>query len=267
MSGDFSTAALGVKNAAININSNSTEVYGIKISQLSGYGVIFSANGVGGFSITPLSSSTKYLYFGNLLFNNSTYKLSNVKILNNGADLAVPTEGGTLARLEDLEGIGGGASLPDQTDNAGKFLTTDGTTASWSEYLYITRQSVGIGTANTPYSAAVAIGGGTTASASGAIASGYNARATSLCAIACGAGAKATAANAIQLGANRWTGGYTNSDANTFKVGNENGNFEMMSADGTIPAARHAALPTEDGTYVLKLVIADGVPTLQWIAE
>lgn len=31
--------------------------------------------------------------------------------LNNGADLIVPTEGGTLARLEDLEGLGG-ASLP-----------------------------------------------------------------------------------------------------------------------------------------------------------
>ena len=29
----------------------------------------------------------------------------------------------------------GGVSLPDQTDNAGKFLTTDGTTASWGEAL------------------------------------------------------------------------------------------------------------------------------------
>lgn len=29
----------------------------------------------------------------------------------------------------------GGASLPDQTDNAGKFLTTDGTTASWGNAL------------------------------------------------------------------------------------------------------------------------------------
>lgn len=30
--------------------------------------------------------------------------------INNGADLIVPTEGGTLARLEDLEGIGGGSA-------------------------------------------------------------------------------------------------------------------------------------------------------------
>lgn len=32
--------------------------------------------------------------------------------LNNGADLIIPTQGGTLARLEDLEGIGGGDYLP-----------------------------------------------------------------------------------------------------------------------------------------------------------
>lgn len=44
----------------------------------------------------------------------------------------------------------------------------------------------------------------------------------------------ATAKYAIQLGGSS----KTNSDANTFKVGNENGNFEMMSADGTIPTAR-----------------------------
>lgn len=75
--------------------------------------------------------------------------------LNNGADLIIPTEGGTLARVEDIDAIGGdgtagqvltktadgmawqdasgGGGLPDQTDNAGKFLTTDGSEASWSD--------------------------------------------------------------------------------------------------------------------------------------
>lgn len=82
----------------------------------------------------------------------------------------------------------------------------------------------------------------------------------------------AIAANyAIQLGtdATREAGGYStaNSDANTFKVANANGNFEIMSADGTIPAARHASLPAADGTYVLKLTISGGVPTLSWVAE
>jgi hypothetical protein len=51
-------------------------------------------------------------------------------IINNGADIAIPTEGGTLARLEDLENID---ALPDQTGNAGKFLKTDGTTATWED--------------------------------------------------------------------------------------------------------------------------------------
>jgi hypothetical protein len=49
-----------------------------------------------------------------LSLGGSATKWTNVftKKLNNGADLIVPTEGGTLARLEDLEGIGGGDYLP-----------------------------------------------------------------------------------------------------------------------------------------------------------
>ena len=52
--------------------------------------------------------------------------------INNGADLIVPTEGGTLARLEDLADIGGGTSLPDQTGHTGEILTTDGSDVSWT---------------------------------------------------------------------------------------------------------------------------------------
>ena len=55
--------------------------------------------------------------------------------------------------------------------------------------------------------------------------------------------------------------------AGTPTVAKATGNFEIMSADGTIPAARHASLPAADGTYVLKLVIASGVPTLSYVAE
>lgn len=51
--------------------------------------------------------------------------------------------------------------------------------------------------------------------------------------IAIGRGAKTTGSlQKIQLGPG------TNSDANTFKVANANGNFEIMSADGTVPTAR-----------------------------
>lgn len=59
-----------------------------------------------------------------------------------------------------------------------------------------------------------------------AVAVGYNAGATT---------------NAIQLGTTGSSSVKTvNNDQNTFKVANANGNFEMMSADGTIPAARLA---------------------------
>ncbi len=47
--------------------------------------------------------------------------------INNGADLTVPTEGGTLARLEDIP-----SGLPDQTGHTG-FLQTDGTNATWTD--------------------------------------------------------------------------------------------------------------------------------------
>ena len=64
----------------------------------------------------------------------------------------------------------------------------------------------------------------------------------------------------------------TNNESGTMCVGLSTdgstwNNYKLLDSDGTIPAARHAALPSADGTYVLKLVIADGVPTLSWVAE
>lgn len=85
--------------------------------------------------------------------------------------------------------------------------------------------------------------------------------------IAIGYKVTANAAGAIQIGSNGSSNAWhINSDPETLKIGNANGNFEIMSADGTIPAARHATLPATDGTYTLQLVIADGVPTLSWVA-
>lgn len=147
--------------------------------------------------------------------------------------------------------------LPSQTGNAGKFLTTDGTDASWSNRFIIDNSNVRAGHAtslsggnsvvigsysNSAYSYTVALGGSASASAEGGIALGaYSFVATwgtdqSKDAIAIGHHAVAKATRAIQLGS---TGTTTNNfDANTFKVANTNGNFEMMSADGTIPTAR-----------------------------
>lgn len=66
--------------------------------------------------------------------------------------------------------------------------------------------------------------------------------------IAIGTGAKYGANYAIQLGGNN----QTNSDANTFKVGNANGNFEIMSANGTVPTARLTKVNT-----TVTLAVAD----------
>lgn len=64
-----------------------------------------------------------------------TWKRVYTTIINAGdgaGDLILPTEGGTLARVEDLEGIGG-SSLPDQAGNEGKVLSTNGTDAEWTD--------------------------------------------------------------------------------------------------------------------------------------
>ena len=160
-----------------------------------------------------------------------TNKLSTKDLSGVGGDLIVPTESGTLARVEDINAIGGdgtagqvltktevgmawqdatggGASIPDQTGNAGKFLTTDGTTASWGDAL--------VNNAEDSYSFAV----GPTSSSRGASAT------------AVGRLARAWAAGATQLGNG------TNNDENTFKVANASGNFEMMDANGNVPLER-----------------------------
>ena len=230
--------------------------------------------------------------------------------------------------------MGGGSGLPDQTGQSGKFLTTDGTNASWSDKPLVNKadlsdannyssivveldpmnthasqqgvvitggalnplakkyKGVLIGSGNVGYPAATSNTGviiGYDASdytlqfdgggwAPVAIGSGASCRKTS---VAIGWKANGAGAGTIALGANAvcnvTSGGaiqmnmdyqnqVINTDSGTFKVNNSNGNFEIMSADGTIPAARHAALPSADGTYTLQLVIADGVPTLSWVA-
>ena len=137
-------------------------------------------------------------------------------------------------------------ALPDQTGQSGKFLTTDGTDASWSDKPLVNEttglNSLSILGANRSSSVGmVAIGkyAGSNA-ASNTTLIGYSATSRSIYGIAIGsAAAVGISANyAIQIGA------ATNSDANTFKVANENGNFEIMSADGTVPTARLAKVNT-----------------------
>ncbi len=145
---------------------------------------------------------------------------------------------GIIIDGDTISTSGGGASLPDQTGNAGKFLTTDGETASWGGDRIVQDNARFLNNG-------FAVGSGSEASASGTTAVGKSAKATAQSAtafgsysearnfaVAVGESAKATAVRAVQIG----TG--TNSDANTFKVANANGNFEMMDEDGNVPLGR-----------------------------
>lgn len=184
-------------------------------------------------------------------------------------------------------GGGGGSGLPDQTGHSGEFLTTDGTDASWSNYVIVSSASesgISISSTNTNTSnRRTTIGNGTAAAGNYGVAIGYNAqtgesgvaigntaKALGTMSFAAGEGAtatyygiaigsqnKTTANYAIQIG-----GTYkTNSDANTFKVGNQNGNFELMSADGTIPTARLTKANT-----TVTLAVADWSSSTQTVS-
>lgn len=158
--------------------------------------------------------------------------------------------------------------LPDQTGHSGEFLTTDGTDASWSDKPLVNNATgsnslaiLGTASANSTvvigslaqasgsFGQAVVIGGSASASNNRAIAIGLQAKASGYDNVTIGAytevrnngivigrGGKTTVANACQICING--SGATNSDANTVKIANANGNYEMMSADGTIPTAR-----------------------------
>ena len=200
-----------------------------------------------------------YIYFGNYGGFSSTklplgdptnpWKLAYIEKLNNGADIAVPTEGGTLARVEDINAIGGdgtagqvltktdngmawqdaagGSSLPDQTGNTGKFLQTNGTEASWSNNLYIGTDYL---SDNNVY-----IGSGIGEEAPkdyGVVNIGANSSARGLLSVAIGFQAQTSGEQAVQIGQG------ANNDNNTFKVANANGNFEMMDANGNVPLER-----------------------------
>lgn len=147
-------------------------------------------------------------------------------------------------------------ALPDQTGQNGKFLTTDGTDASWSDKPLVNgatgtnsiiigtsgsaTNSVGIGKAvdaGILASYAVAVGRNAYVHAEKTIAIGDKAEAGGQYSIAIGCRAYASGIQSIQLGSVGYTN-TNNSDNNTFKVANANGNFEIMSADGTIPKER-----------------------------
>jgi len=188
-----------------------------------------------------------------------------------------------------------GSSLPDMTGQSGKFLTTDGTDASWATINALQNTATGtdalcilgsqgsyegvsvgvsskagqwavaVGKGSVAHDNGIAIGNGASAANNfwGAIAIGKTAQ-TTRTGIAIGYQAKITASGAIQLGSKYNNLGYTNSDEDTFKVGNGYGNYEIMSANGTIPTDRFTTTPSADGTYVPTLTISSGTATRSW---
>lgn len=231
-----------------------------------------------------------------------------------------------------------GDKLPDQTDNAGKFLTTDGENVSWgnavantatqSNQLNITTlngaaitpdrsgTSINIGeniyggkyndrggirigkninTMKENFASGVYIAhGGVEYAGGGVIISGHinsiygnnsgkiggiiisgfgnlkivskGVHSTLIGSIDSGENfmLKADYTTAIVNGAS--TGEVT--EDNTFWWGNQNGLYKLFDTDGTIPTDRYTITPTNAGTYVPKLTIAeDGTATREWGTE
>lgn len=157
------------------------------------------------------------------------------------AGTGITIEGDTISATG---GGGGGASLPDQTGNAGKFLQTNGSEVSWGEALtnkstHVNATAIGYNKQISTWTGDIYIGTPNTVSTGRSVGSviviGENADTlSSTCykSIAIGASAMVGGRRAIQLGQG------TNNDANTFKVSNGNGNFEMMDANGNVPLDR-----------------------------
>ena len=213
--------------------------------------------------------------------------------------------------------------LPSQTGQSGKFLTTDGTDASWGTINALQNTATGTGSLaintsdpvvgsssvvingyygsidssslavviggrisssrTSPYlnysvvvgygahvnegaQYNVVIGGEAESSYNSNICIGYHAQTKNgskgILLNASGNNSYVNANNAILLDVSTY--GAYNNDANTVKIANTNGTFEIMSADGTIPTDRFTTTPSTDGAYVPTLTISSGVATRSW---
>lgn len=166
------------------------------------------------------------------------------------------------------------SGLPSQTGNSGKFLTTDGTDASWSDKPLVNTATgtngIGIGGASLVASGnnSIAVGPNPQATATATIAIGLDARATVADGIAIGDYARSGGNKAYQLGAG------TNNTANSFQVGS----YQLLKlTDGTIPHARLtnavssttvsiAAADWNGGTTVSKTVSGLTATSVVWVA-
>lgn len=123
------------------------------------------------------------------------------------------------------------SSLPDQTGNAGKFLTTDGTSASWEEALVNNA---------TNKTSSVALGDNASAKGANSVCVGTWSGSISGGGIAIGSNSYIEAPGAVQINSKSNGDRAGNAEANTFKWQNDNGNFTLFDENGTIPSERIA---------------------------
>jgi len=195
-----------------------------------------------------------------------------------GIEEKIPAKASSTNQLATMEDISSGSWLPDQAGHTG-FLQTDGTNATWSDKEPLVNRSsvkeaIAIGNEKTIASsvAGIAIGVSAQTAATNGIAIGRGAQNYfGGAAIAIGVRARTTASGSIQLSsAGGVIGNQINDEEDTVKFANNNGNFKIMNADGTIPSERLAAggMPTEEGTYTLKATVAaDGTVTTAWVKD
>lgn len=153
--------------------------------------------------------------------------------------------------------------LPDQTGQSGKYITTDGTNASWKEINALQNTATGnnsltiLGTSSTGVEStnvgiqssagwyATSLGRNARANGGGSIALGRSALADKKNSVAIGTNAQSTAIGAIALGAlarNNETKTFkvalTDKDDNTPAVDESTGLFTLLQSDGKIPDGR-----------------------------
>ena len=298
--GNYYTSANNIQGTAVGGDSSASAQDGTAIgwrsqataSAASALGPYTTASGRYSIAIGPVASATaERAYQIGVGTNSTAHSLSVGTYLNDTinnyqlldlTDGTIPTarfttdpvaDGTYVPTLTIASGVATrswsapSGGLPSQTGNSGKFLTTDGTDASWSDKPIVNNatgyQSLVLNTnpnatstnlggdnnvmvgfaarvshSNSNYNTLVGCGAITgDSNYSRNIAIGWSVTASAQKAIVIGTNAAVTADYAIQLG-NRNYDVAINSDANTFKVANNNGNYEMMSADGTIPTAR-----------------------------
>ncbi|MBO7696944.1 MAG: hypothetical protein J6T10_30305 [Methanobrevibacter sp.] len=209
-------------------------------------------------------------------------------------DVQPSGQGGGVTSVNGQTGavtLGADDVLPSQTGNSGKYLTTNGTNASWGSISALQNSATGTNATNILGSQYGGTASNSTSVGINSLASGQNSTSFGYMAwvgnsrqrcIAIGASSAASGGDAgVAIGASSVSNGIgticigygsLSAEPGTLNIGITTDGFsvttyKLLNSDGTIPAARHATLPVSDGIYTLKLTISGGVPTLSWVAD